>query len=157
MKSINFLSLLLPGALLLGMKPASAQTKAVVPATDNIGSMKVQTLHQGTVTSSSTIGSEWIDLTSFVMSTGDAKSHTPIVVTKAADAASAKLLQLVNESLPSVMIQLTRKTTNGKTAVYQTIRLTDAVITKIREFSSNNSSREEISLNYRIMQVEDVK
>jgi type VI secretion system Hcp family effector len=157
MKYLNFLSILLPAALLLGVKPASAQNKAVIPATDNIGSMKVQTLHQGTVTSSSTIGSEWIDLTGFVMSTGDAKSHTPIVVTKAVDAASAKLLQLVNQSLPTVMIQLTRKTSNGKTAVYQTIRLTDAVITKIKQSSSNNSPREEISLDYRIVQVEDAK
>lgn len=157
MRYLTFLSILLPGTLLLGMRPASAQTRAAaIPATDNIGSMKLQTLHQGAVTTGSTIGSEWIDLTGFVMSTGDARSHTPIVVTKAVDASSAKILQLVNQSLPTVLIQLTRKT-NGKTAVYQTIRLTDAVITKVRQVAGGNSAREEISFDFHSIQVEDAK
>jgi type VI secretion system secreted protein Hcp len=101
-------------------------------------------------------GSRWIEITAFsagVQSPRDAatgqasgkRQHKPIVITKEIDKASPQLLQAVttNEVLKEVVIQSVRPEPKGKEQVYQTITLTNAVISKVKGFSGKNKNEEE--------------
>jgi type VI secretion system secreted protein Hcp len=161
MKSHRLFSVILPGAMLLGMNPAPAQVS------NNIGTMRVEGVKQGVFKGGKKdAASEWISLTNFNMSaeesadarSGGAKSprtHKPIVITKEIDAASPNLLQALNnnELIQSVVIKLTRRSSDGKPIVYSIVTLKDAVISKIDTHQPN----EEVSINYKSVQIEDAK
>src|SRR6516162_2844966 len=69
------------------------------------------------------------------MATGK-RQHTPVVVFKAIDNASPQILQALNtgEVLKSVTIDLL-KSENGKLAVFRSIRLINAMVSKISQYA----------------------
>ena len=116
-------------------------------------------------------GSPWIEIQSFsrgVVSPRDAatgqasgkREHTPILIVKQADAASAQISQAAhsNELLREVLIQSVRTGPNGKEQVYQTIKLTDAIIANVdRVAGSTRNEAERIRLTYQKIEVTDSK
>jgi type VI secretion system secreted protein Hcp len=87
---------------------------------------------------------KWIPVLSFQMgvqsprdaATGQAsgkRQHQPLTITKEWGAASPQLFRALtsNETLQSVEIQFTRTSETGAEQVYETIKLTNAVISKI--------------------------
>ena len=93
--------------------------------------------------------------------------HAPVVIVKHLDGATPQLLQAAtsNEVLKSVVIEFYKVGGNGKSNILQTIRLTNAVVSKVSQFAGtaspdklipNNNPYEEISFTFQKIQVENV-
>jgi type VI secretion system secreted protein Hcp len=111
-------------------------------------------------------GSQWIPIVQINESvaaprdsaTGQAsgkRQHEPIKVVKEIDASSPQLRKAVTtgEHLKEVVFQFYRSGAQGKDELYETIRLSDAIITGIENRGSGNAGRgerptEEISFEY---------
>jgi|SRR6516225_5127743 type VI secretion system secreted protein Hcp len=77
--------------------------------------------------------------------TGQAKGkrqHKPIVITKEWGAASPQIFQALtnNEAIDSVELEFTRINPNGEEYVYHTIKLTNANIIEIRQYTAHSHS-----------------
>jgi type VI secretion system secreted protein Hcp len=94
--------------------------------------------------------------------------RSPVTIVKHLDGATPQLLQALytNEPLPSVLIEFSRKGMDGRLAVYQTIRLTNATIGKIAQFGGvecsdklipNTSPIEQVSFTYQKMEVDNLE
>src|SRR5215470_9289278 len=70
------------------------------------------------------------------------RQHQPIVITKEWGAASPQLFQALttNELLSSVELEFTKVNTNGEEYVYHTIKLTNAAVSEIRQFTRETES-----------------
>jgi type VI secretion system secreted protein Hcp len=101
-------------------------------------------------------GSRWIEITAFsagVQSPRDASSgqvsgkrqHKPISITKEVDEASPQIFRAAttNEVLKDVVIQSVRPGPKGQEQVYQTITLTNAVISEVKRLSGKNKNEQE--------------
>ena len=101
-------------------------------------------------------GSRWIEIVAFSAgvitprdaSTGQAsgkRQHKPISITKEVDEASPQIFRAAttNEVLKDVVIQSVRPGPEGKEQVYQTITLTNAVISEVKKLSGKNKNEQE--------------
>jgi type VI secretion system secreted protein Hcp len=119
---------------------------------------------------------ECIGFTYSVQSPRDANSglptgkieRMPVTIVKYLDGASPQLLQAAyaNEDLKTVTIEFTRKGMDGRMAVFQTIRLTNATISKLSQFGGvsspdklipNNLPMEEISFTYQKIEIDNTE
>ena len=129
---------------------------ATTPVFAQTGYFKVEGSKQGLVKGEEIKGrgSEWLRVSSFNMGSGADRKHKPIVLTREVDAASPKLWQALstNEVLKSVVIQLVKKTPDGKETIDRTITLKNATISKI---DKSVPKQEEIAFSYEDIQIED--
>lgn len=75
--------------------------------------------------------------------TAGKRQHKPIVITKEWGPASPQLFQALtsNEVLESVVIEFEKVNASGKEYVYQTIKLTNATILEIRQYTREYQSQ----------------
>lgn len=92
--------------------------------------------------------------------------HSPIVIIKHLDGSTPQILQAAStdEVLKTVVIELYRVAGNGKNDIYETIRLTNATISKVSQYGGtsspekllpNSNPYEEISFTFQKIQVEN--
>jgi type VI secretion system Hcp family effector len=160
MSSHPFFSLLLSGAMLLGTNPGSTPQKPFA-GNEIIGTMKVEGAKQGVISGTGRgTASSWMNLTGFTMGSA-------IVVTKKTDPASPKIFQAfsTNETLKTVILQLLKKTADGRQVHDRIITLTNVVISKIRRdgqdvnpktSASAAAQTEEISFKYQKIEIKNV-
>ena len=93
------------------------------------------------------------------------RMHKPVVITKEWDAASPQLFQalVTNENLPHVDLQFVRTAPDGREEAFYTIKLTNATITSIRQYTgvlpgATNAADihqlEEVSFTFQKIEVE---
>ena len=94
------------------------------------------------------------------------RQHMPIRFVKEWGAATPQIFTALttNEVLPTVSFEFTRTNANGEEYVYYSIKLTDASISDLRQFTSDNPAGgtkggssmelEEVSLTFRKIEVE---
>jgi len=94
--------------------------------------------------------------------------HEPIVIIKNIDASSPQLLQAIysNETLTSVLIEFFKKSPNGQSFTWYTIKLTNATIARISQYGGlgspeklipNSIPEEEISLTFQKIDFENTE
>ena len=94
------------------------------------------------------------------MATGK-RQHAPLIVTKEWGAASPQIFQALatNEALKSVFIEFVRTDPNGQVYVFQTIRLTNALINSIKLYTSvadSSTSTAKTQAAYDTHEMEDI-
>jgi type VI secretion system secreted protein Hcp len=163
-------------ALLLSSYYVSAQTEEPV-----IAYVTVQASRQGQLKGSAQGPGrqgqiECIGFTYSVQSPRDMTSglptgkmeRMPVTIVKYMDGASPQLLQAAytNEDLKTVTIEFTRKGMDGRMAVFETIRLTNATISKVSQYGGvsspdklipNNLPMEEVSFTYQKIDIENME
>jgi type VI secretion system Hcp family effector len=84
--------------------------------------------------------------------------NEPIVVVKEVDKTSQFFVQAAakGELLPAVLFEFTRRGSDGKTEVYQTVRLTNALISSVHMLNVNGGDRpmQEISFTFQKIEYE---
>jgi type VI secretion system secreted protein Hcp len=93
------------------------------------------------------------------------RQHKPITITKEWGAATPQLFQALvsNEVLKTVEIEFTQPTATGKNQIYHIVRLTNATISGIKQYSGEATSQsaeirelEEISFTFERIEIENV-
>lgn len=116
-------------------------------------------------------GSHWSEIASFAQAvetprdatSGQAsgkRQHKPITITKEPGAATPQLLQAAasNEILKEVVIQSVRIGPQGKELVYQTIKLINANVARVKKTGpKNKNEQEQIEFTFQKIEVTDVK
>jgi type VI secretion system Hcp family effector len=92
----------------------------------------------------------------------------PVTIAKHLDGATPQLLQALytNEMLTSVTIEFSKRGADGRVAVFQTIRLTNATISKVSQYGGvdspeklipNSSPIEEVSFSFQKMTIDNTE
>lgn len=84
------------------------------------------------------------------------RQHSPIVISKEWGAASPQLLQAAatNEPLKSVVLDFYEAKPSGEVELFYTIRLTNAQITLLKQYTENGLYYEDVSLTFQKIDVE---
>jgi type VI secretion system secreted protein Hcp len=133
--------------------PAGPQGPAgsSAPARATIGTLAATGQHQGVIaTADPIVGLDWSVITPFDPASGLAtgkRQHKPLAITKEIDAATPLLLQaeFSNETLTQVLIGLVHP---GGSSAYLTIKLTNAQIRSVHQFTEGGKTYEEVSFTY---------
>ena len=87
---------------------------------------------------------------------GMRRASDPVVIVRYADESSPRLVKAAasGETLTSVVFEFTRAKGSG-TEVYQTVRLTNAMVSSVRTISGNGRPKEEISFTFQKIEYEN--
>jgi type VI secretion system Hcp family effector len=82
--------------------------------------------------------------------------NEPIVVVKEVDKTSPFFVQAAakGELLPAVLFEFSRRGSDGKTEVYQTVRLTNALISSVHMLNGGDRPMQEISFTFQKIEYE---
>jgi type VI secretion system secreted protein Hcp len=83
------------------------------------------------------------------------RQHQPIVVTKEWGASSPQLFQacVTNEVLKSVLLEYIHTTAEGREEIYFTIKLTNATVSKLRQFTQEAAKHSEANDTHELEEV----
>ncbi|HEV2946262.1 MAG TPA: type VI secretion system tube protein TssD [Gemmataceae bacterium] len=84
------------------------------------------------------------------------RQHKPVRLVKEWGAASPQLFQAcaTNETIKSVLFEFIKSGSDGKEVVYQTIKLTNATVSRLRQYTEQNAKHEESADTHELEEVE---
>ncbi len=84
------------------------------------------------------------------------RQHKPVRFTKEWGAASPQLFQAVatNEVIKSVLFEFIQTNANGEEVVYHTIKLTNATVSRLRQYTEESAKHEESADTHELEEVE---
>jgi type VI secretion system secreted protein Hcp len=83
------------------------------------------------------------------------RQHKPVIVTKELGASTPQLFQacVTNEVLTSVLFEFIHTTAEGKEEIYYTIKLTNATISSVRQFTAEAAKHEETAATHELEEI----